>query len=135
MGQLGPRSWAAAFSALVLLGTLVYAQPTTNSNNNDLGAIQILSDPFPYYFPQLGKDAPKLFAMPTCSGVSIEEATIDQLQGYLQKGQLTSEKLVMCYIERTFQVSEYIKYVHCPRAPQSQLLQVPKANLKCRYWR
>ncbi|KAF2434202.1 glutamyl-tRNA amidotransferase subunit A [Tothia fuscella] len=47
---------------------------------------QILDDPFPYYFPaEASAGTPKLFAMPKCHGVTLQEATIDQLQDYMNQ--------------------------------------------------
>ena len=71
--------------------------------------MQVLDDPYPYSFPKLASDASELFPMPQCYGVTLEEATIDQLQEYLSQGRLTSEQLVTCYLTRQFQVGEYIK--------------------------
>lgn len=49
--------------------------------------------------------------MPQCHGISIEEATIDQLQQYLEQRRLTSEQLVVCYLERYIQTHDYINSV------------------------
>lgn len=76
---------------------------------------QILNDPFPYYFPQENGSATRLFAMPLCYGVKIEEATIEELQTYLADGSLTSVQLVTCYTQRSFQTAEYIKSVLPPK--------------------
>lgn len=44
-----------------------------------------------------------------CNGVVIEEATIDQLQGYMAEGKLSSVQLTACCMDRVFQVERYIK--------------------------
>ncbi|KAM3164064.1 Amidase domain-containing protein [Lachancea thermotolerans] len=62
-----------------------------------------------YSHPQI-KSA-ELFPMETCLGVTLEYATIDQLQDYLNKGSLTSQDLVRCYIERVFQVNPYVNSI------------------------
>ncbi len=66
--------------------------------------------PFPYYFPKLGQNAADLFPMPDCNGFVLEEATIDQLQDAMGKGQLTSLQIALCYLQRIQQTDEYIKY-------------------------
>lgn len=38
--------------------------------------------------------------MPKCEGIVLEEATIDQLQGYMSDGTITSVKLLGCYLRR-----------------------------------
>lgn len=79
-------------------------------NASALAASQVLSDPFPYYFPeQIATSAAQLFAMPLCNGVKLEEATIDELQSYMSKGKLTSVQIVTCYMQRAYQTGEYIK--------------------------
>ena len=46
--------------------------------------------------------------MSACLGITLEDATIDQLQDYLSKGSLTSQDLVRCYMERYIQVNPYV---------------------------
>ncbi|KAF1844417.1 glutamyl-tRNA amidotransferase subunit A [Cucurbitaria berberidis CBS 394.84] len=68
--------------------------------------------PCPYDFPcQEASDTPALFPVPTCVGVTLEEATIDQLQGYLSEGLLTSVELLKCYLKRARQVDGYINSI------------------------
>ncbi|KAL8749916.1 MAG: hypothetical protein Q9199_007401, partial [Rusavskia elegans] len=43
-----------------------------------------------------------------CNGIVIEEATIDQLQGYMAEGKLSSVQLTACCMDRVFQVERYI---------------------------
>lgn len=45
------------------------------------------------------------FPMPWCNGVSIEDATIDELQRWMTLGKLTSEQLVECYLARIEQTN------------------------------
>ena len=73
---------------------------------------QTLPSPFPYDFPnQDAADTPSLFPMPLCHGVTIEEATIDQLQQYMADGKLTSQQLAVCYLQRIWQTDDYINSV------------------------
>ena len=57
---------------------------------------------------------PELFPMPLCNGFKLEEATIDQMQAAMNCGQLTSQQLVLCYMQRMYQTESYIKYVFEP---------------------
>lgn len=50
-----------------------------------------------------------LFPMPQCHGFTLEEATIDQMQRALSWGQLSSQQLVTCYLQRIYQTDQYIK--------------------------
>lgn len=59
-----------------------------------------------YSFPQI--EAEELFPMPQCKGITLEEATIDQIQDYFSTGKLTSVDLVLCYLERYFQVNSFV---------------------------
>ncbi|KAI9742697.1 MAG: hypothetical protein M1818_003838 [Claussenomyces sp. TS43310] len=47
--------------------------------------------------------------MSPCYGFTLEEATIDQMQGAMSNGQLTSVDLVTCYLSRTYQTDQYIR--------------------------
>jgi amidase len=61
-------------------------------------------------FPlQLNNGTPELFPMPPCGSFNLEEATIDQMQQAMEDGTLTSQGLVLCYLQRTYQTQEYIK--------------------------
>lgn len=82
-----------------------------STNATALANSQILNDPFPYYFPQQHAPSASLFAMPACHGVDIEDATIDELQNYMDRGRLTSLQLLTCYMQRSFQTAEYINSV------------------------
>lgn len=48
-------------------------------------------------------------AMPLCKGHKIEDATIDELQEFMTKENLTTVQLVTCYIQRYYQTNQYIK--------------------------
>lgn len=47
--------------------------------------------------------------MALCNGVSIEDATIDELQVYMTHGRLTSQQLVECYLARIDQTNKYVQ--------------------------
>ena len=53
-----------------------------------------------FVYPQT--QSGELFPMDMCKGITLEDATIDQLQGYFDKGLLTSEDVVRCYLDRYF---------------------------------
>lgn len=76
----------------------------------DLATSQVLENPFPYYFPDQN-DSADLFPMESCNGITLEEATIDQLQDYMSNGKLTASQLAMCYLQRQHQTDKYIKSV------------------------
>lgn len=63
----------------VALGILAFCK-TARPHNASILAIDPLQTPFPYYFPPMSNvDTPELFPMPSCHGVALEEATIDEL--------------------------------------------------------
>lgn len=104
---------------IIVFATLASAIPINFPNRNfanassatDLAATQILDQPFPYEFPK--KDVPvNLFPMPNCAGVTLEEATIDQLQDAMNQGLLTTSQIVLCYLQRIYQTDMYLGYVH-----------------------
>ena len=71
---------------------------------------QVLNTPLPYYFPNENlESSPGLFPMEQCNGITLEEATIDQMQDYMSHGKLTSSQLVMCYLQRIYQTNTYVK--------------------------
>lgn len=84
-------------------------QRETNGTD-DLALSQVLETPFPYYFPE-HNDTARLFPMEPCNGITLEEATIDQLQDYMSNGKLTTSQLVMCYLQRQYQTDGYVEYV------------------------
>lgn len=49
--------------------------------------------------------------MPPCNGITLEEATIDQLQNYMAAGNLTSVQIALCYVQRIWQTNFYINSV------------------------
>ena len=78
-------------------------------NASSLAMSEILDSPFPYNFPVLGQNSAELFPMPHCNGITLEEATIDQLQDAMEKGRLTSVQIAVCYLQRIWQTDEYVK--------------------------
>ncbi|KAJ4291926.1 hypothetical protein N0V90_009823 [Kalmusia sp. IMI 367209] len=100
---------STTFTAALL--ALTICRPAWAQNVSIL-AIDPLQTPYPYYFPPINDvDTPELFPMPSCHGITLEEATIDQLRGYLDGGNLTSAQLLRCYVKRMRQVDEYINSV------------------------
>lgn len=79
------------------------------SNASSLAMSETLDSPFPYDFPVLGQNPAELFPMPHCNGFTLEEATIDQLQDAMRKGNLTSVHIAICYLQRIWQTREYVK--------------------------
>ena len=74
--------------------------------------IQTLQSPFPYDYPnQDDANTAELFPMPKCRGLTIEEASIDQLQQYMADGKLSSQQLAVCYMQRIWQTDDYINSV------------------------
>lgn len=53
--------------------------------------------------------ATKWHSMPSCNGIIIEDATINDLQTYMTEGNLSSVELTICYMQRVFQTNPYIK--------------------------
>ena len=88
-------------------------KPSVNGSE-DIGIAQDLSSPFPYEFPYLGNvsdvDASR-FPMLQCNGITIEGATVDQLQDAMSSKKLTSVQLALCYLQRIYQTDPYIKWV------------------------
>ena len=78
------------------------------SNASDLILSQTLESPFPYDFPD-ERDPGNLFPMPECNGLVLEEATVDFLQHAMEKGQLTSTDIALCYLQRIYQTNGYTK--------------------------
>ena len=77
-------------------------------NATDLVASENLETPFPFYFPD-DRAPDNLFPMPDCNGFILEEATVDYLQNAMNKGQLTSTKIALCYLQRIYQTNGYTK--------------------------
>lgn len=94
------------------LGASVWTSCAAQQIIPDILATDPLQQPYPFYFPpQDAAETPALFPMPPCKNVTLEEATIDQLQTYLGRGTLTSVDLLKCYLKRVRQVDEYINSV------------------------
>ncbi|CAI7611069.1 unnamed protein product [Penicillium glandicola] len=72
---------------------------------------QILTDPYLYDFPRLGRDGASQFAMRTCHGFKLEEATIDQIQAELQNGTFTGVQLLECYMDRVHQTQPWLNAI------------------------
>ncbi|KAF1982106.1 glutamyl-tRNA amidotransferase subunit A [Aulographum hederae CBS 113979] len=116
MGML--IAWIGAF-ALLFIQSLALPEKYTASPidvrspwSNATEYQQILDDPFPYEFPDQDlAETTALFPMPKCHGITLEEATIDQLQDYMGSGLLTSTQLATCYMNRIYQTDDYINSV------------------------
>jgi amidase len=84
---------------------------TTRNSSGILNADELL-EPFPYLFPpQNATGTSELFPMPICQGITLEEATIDQLQSHMINGVLTARTLLKCYMKRILQVDGYINSI------------------------
>ncbi|KAM3423510.1 hypothetical protein BST61_g938 [Cercospora zeina] len=60
-------------------------------------------------FPdQNAAETGNLFPTSLCNGQQIEEASIDQIQGYFEQGLLTSQQLTFCYMQRIWQTDDYL---------------------------
>ena len=94
------------FSVLI---TLVVSQ-NFNASSSSLASSQIVSDD-QYFFPQENAAPVALFPMPPCHRITLEEATVDQLQHYMSMGKLTSVQLLKCYLARVSQTNTYINGV------------------------
>lgn len=100
------------FETIAAAFTLLASCPAILAQNASILAIDPLQSPYPYEYPPINNvDTTELFPMPQCYGITLEEATIDQLQGYLSDGSLTSAQLLRCYVKRMRQVDEYINSV------------------------
>jgi len=63
-----------------------------------------------YTFPNVAQDD-NLFPMDQCKGITLEEATVDQLQDYMSKGVLSAVDLVTCYTQRYLQLNSYTRNI------------------------
>ncbi|RMZ68629.1 amidase [Pyrenophora seminiperda CCB06] len=94
------------------LSAILGASCDTQQNSTCVLNVNPLQQPFPYDFPpQDAVGTPALFPMRKCKKITLEEATIDQLQGYLNDGVLTSVELLKCYLNRAHQVDGYINSI------------------------
>lgn len=111
------RALSAIRLAALLCCTSTYALQDLASSQDYQDAVyqvdnQTLQNPYDFQFPLLGNaNSTALFPMRFCNGITLEEATIDQLQDYMSHGRLTAEQIVRCYMERDYQVDEFCKYV------------------------
>ena len=98
--------------ALTFLSLIFAFGAGAQRNSSGILEVNLLQQPYPYYFPpQNEANSTALFPMPTCQGVSLEEATIDQLSGYMSDGLLTSTQILQCYLKRVHQVDDYINSI------------------------
>ncbi|KAL8672638.1 MAG: hypothetical protein Q9168_002914 [Polycauliona sp. 1 TL-2023] len=103
------------FLAIFTLSTSALAANITNATFN-IGQVQgsqLLDHDFLYRYPLNNVTASanaieSLNTVDLCNGVVIEEATIDELQGYMTAGNLSSVQLTACYMNRVFQVERFI---------------------------
>jgi amidase len=89
--------------------TAAYENQTTQASH--IGS-QVLDSPSPYDFPVLQNGSYEdigQFPMPLCYGITLEEATVDQLQDYMANGNLTSVQIATCYVQRILQTDEYTR--------------------------
>lgn len=99
--------WPTIYLSLpILLVCTIFASTSSQTaSSNDLSNTA-------YHGPAYTSNATSsLFPMSLCNGIRLEEATIDQLQHYMEKRRLTSVQIVECYLQRLFQVEESIKCV------------------------
>ncbi len=62
------------------------------------------------FFPlEQNANTTELFPMPPCGNFQLLEATIDEMQAAMKNGTLTSQQLVLCYMNRMYQTQGYIK--------------------------
>lgn len=115
------RAAVGAVFYLISSLSLAFPVPSYVSNENhtvsdgfnnlvDLATVQVLEAPFPYEFPKEDNQI-DLFPMPKCNGITLEEATIDQLQDAMSTGLLTTSQIVLCYMQRIYQTDMYLEYV------------------------
>lgn len=106
---MGTRLLTVAALALSTAVSFASGNPAINATLPP-NITQTLETPFPYDFPNLhNAETSALFPMPPCNGIILEESTIDQLQGYMSNGALTSVQLALCYLQRHWQTDDYIK--------------------------
>ncbi|TDZ34411.1 putative amidase [Colletotrichum spinosum] len=89
---------------LVAAGLRAQALSTSNYSRPSNSSQEI-----PSVFPLLeDADTTNIFPMPACGSFDLHEATIDQMQAAMEAGTLSSQQLVGCYIQRTYQTQEFI---------------------------
>jgi amidase len=110
--ELGSLNMYILVRLVIGLGCVTAAIGYENSTIEDAVASQVLSSPSEYDFPILQYNSAAdsgRFPMPLCNGITLEEATIDQLQDYMTNGNLTSVQIAICYMQRIWQTDEYTK--------------------------
>ncbi|KAF6005919.1 hypothetical protein HII13_005377 [Brettanomyces bruxellensis] len=99
---------------VVTIATAAYGLPLLqgrDKKSDDISAETITSESsYLFSFPNTAQND-NMFPMEQCKGVTLEEATIDQLQEYMSKGILTSVDLVTCYTQRYLQLNSYTKNI------------------------
>ena len=113
MCQRLPFLWLYLLNVFIANSSLrAYATAVSHgaqySNASDPILSETLDSPFPYDFPD-DRDPEKLFPMPECDGLVLEEATVDFLQHAMESGQLTSTTIALCYLQRIYQTNSYTK--------------------------
>ena len=84
----------------------------TQRSSSGILEVNPLQQPYPYYFPlHNAENSTALFPMPACQGINLEEATIDQLSGYMSEGLITSTQILRCYLQRVHQVDNYVNSI------------------------
>lgn len=123
-------------SLFLFASAFILGSPVLAIANSLVAAEQLLANPFPYEFPDLSSVS--RFPMESCHGVTLEEATVDQLQNYMAQGILSSVKIVECYLKRRLQVDQYLKYdplalarIRGSKAKMSNLQFHPRAQSRC----
>jgi hypothetical protein len=101
------RRFTCANGALAFVAFIAHF--TVPATASDALAGPVWGGDFPVFPLQENAETEKLFPMALCNGFKLEEATIDQMQEAMKKGKLTSQQLVVCYMQRTYQTNEYIK--------------------------
>lgn len=98
-------------------------------NLSELPTPQVLLSPLPFEFPSL--ESTQHFPMQSCQGLTIEEATVDQLQEAMASGTLNAVELFQCYLQRIYQTDSYLGYVdHASISVQSSFLSFPYGQLR-----
>lgn len=73
---------------------------------------QVDYSPYPFDFPVLQNGSAVIsgqFPMEKCHGFTLEETSIAEIQEELSSGRLTSVDLVLCYMQRNYQIDSYLK--------------------------
>lgn len=89
----------------------IFAEALKAANGSFLANSQLLENPLPYDFPNWSQSGDMLFPMEQCQGLTLEEATIDQMQQWMSSGKLTTQQLVTCYLQRIEQTDGYTRFM------------------------